>query len=145
MPELPHVAGFQRYAEAVAVGRRVARTRVRDRAALERTTPAALGPAVTGHRLCRARLSPSFDDLLRDQDLGPDALDGSLHVDWFLEHLARKRGTVKNALMDQRLLAGIGNEYADEILLQLRLHPGVALDDLDDPRPRGAALSALWR
>jgi formamidopyrimidine-DNA glycosylase len=127
MPELPHVAGLQRYAEAVAVGRRVVHTRVGDRQALEQTTPAALARGVTGHHLAAARRHGKYLGL---------ALDESLDRDWFLERLARKRGTVKNALMDQSLLAGIGSEYAGEILFQLGLHPGVALDDLDDARRR---------
>ncbi len=206
MPELPHVAGFERYAQATAVGRRVLHTHVRDAEALEDTSPAELVQALTGRplraarrhgkylglavdaahrdavhlvlhfamtgelfaaddpqpeshhrlaleldsgrtlvfacqrRLCRARLTGSFDEFVRAKGLGPDALDEDLDGEWFVGALARKRGTVKNALMDQALLAGIGNEYADEILFQLELHPAIPLSALDTD-----ARIELWR
>jgi formamidopyrimidine-DNA glycosylase len=53
--------------------------------------------------------------------LGPDALEvGREDLEQLLE---RRRGGLKAALMDQRLLAGMGNELSDEILWQARLHP----------------------
>jgi formamidopyrimidine-DNA glycosylase len=53
--------------------------------------------------------------------LGPDALEMSL-AEW----RARCRGTsraIKVALLDQKLVAGIGNLYASEILHLARIHP----------------------
>ena len=44
----------------------------------------------------------------------------------FRSGLARPRRDVKSVLMDQALIAGIGNIYADEILFQARLHPKTA-------------------
>jgi formamidopyrimidine-DNA glycosylase len=52
---------------------------------------------------------------------GPDAY--GLDREAFGELLGRRRGAIKPALMDQRLVAGIGNELSDEILWQARLHP----------------------
>jgi formamidopyrimidine-DNA glycosylase len=60
--------------------------------------------------------------------LGPDALTVSREM--FLERLARRRGSVKAALMDQAMVAGIGNILADEILWQARLHPLRPVPDL---------------
>jgi formamidopyrimidine-DNA glycosylase len=68
------------------------------------------------------------DALLRP--LGPDALTVSRAA--FLERLARRRGSVKAALMDQGLVAGVGNILADEILWQARLHPLRPVPDLSD-------------
>lgn len=52
---------------------------------------------------------------------GPDALEIAL------DDLARRLGAtqrpVKSALMDQKLVAGIGNIYADEVLFRARVHP----------------------
>src|SRR5438105_12631408 len=62
--------------------------------------------------------------------LGPDALDISLPD--LRERLGGRRRRVKAALMDQELIAGIGNILADEILWQARIHPGRGIDDLDD-------------
>jgi formamidopyrimidine-DNA glycosylase len=74
--------------------------------------------------------------------LGPDAMevDGKR----FDELLAGRRGGVKSALMNQRVLAGIGNELSDEILWQARIRPTRALSSLDD-RERSALHRAMHR
>ncbi|MBI2035687.1 MAG: DNA-formamidopyrimidine glycosylase [Candidatus Liptonbacteria bacterium] len=54
-------------------------------------------------------------------DVGPDALLIKL-VD-FQKSLAGRKICIKKALLDQKILAGIGNIYADEILFLSRLHP----------------------
>jgi formamidopyrimidine-DNA glycosylase len=63
-------------------------------------------------------------------ELGPDAPD----VDraQLAELLARRRGGLKSALMDQTVIAGLGNELVDEILWRSRLHPAVRASSLDD-------------
>jgi formamidopyrimidine-DNA glycosylase len=53
--------------------------------------------------------------------LGPDAL--VIGPDELAARLARTNRGIKPALMDQKLLAGIGNIYADEIVFRARLHP----------------------
>ena len=62
-------------------------------------------------------------------ELGPDALN-DLDADRLRELLAGRRGMLKAALMDQSLVAGIGNVYSDEILFQARLHPRTPVGDL---------------
>ena len=62
--------------------------------------------------------------------LGPDAL--SIERSEFGERLARRRGGVKAALMDQTFVAGVGNILADEILWQARLHPRRRIETLDE-------------
>jgi formamidopyrimidine-DNA glycosylase len=52
---------------------------------------------------------------------GPDALE--IGAEELKERLSRTRRGIKPALMDQKVLAGIGNIYADEILFAARLHP----------------------
>lgn len=69
------------------------------------------------------------DELIEKKELGPDALD--IDAERFCELIRQKKGSLKAALMDQSLLAGIGNVYSDDILFQLRLHPGTDLADLD--------------
>jgi formamidopyrimidine-DNA glycosylase len=53
--------------------------------------------------------------------LGPDAQQ----VTWeqFLTAMRARRGAVKSWLMNQQLMAGIGNIYADESLFAARIHP----------------------
>ncbi|MGH7826267.1 MAG: Fpg/Nei family DNA glycosylase [Candidatus Binatia bacterium] len=67
---------------------------------------------------------------IQERDLGPDAL--ALTWNEFKDRLASKKSSIKPALMDQRLLAGIGNVYADEILFQARVHPQQRLDRLSE-------------
>lgn len=80
--------------------------------------------------LGKVDLAREPEGLISDEDLGPDALD--LDSTGFRERLRGKRGAIKPALMDQRLLAGVGNIYADEILFQARIHPGRKAADLSD-------------
>jgi len=53
--------------------------------------------------------------------LGPDAL--TIGKDEFARQLTRKKGALKPVLMDQSVVAGLGNIYADELLFQAQLHP----------------------
>ena len=72
--------------------------------------------------------------------LGPDAL--TLDRRGFRALLARRRGRVKAALMDQRLLAGIGNLLADEALWRAGLHPARRIEDLG-PEERDRLFDAI--
>lgn len=62
--------------------------------------------------------------------LGPDALE--IKRRQFLQLLARRRGQLKPALMNQRLVAGLGNILVDEILWQARLHPSTPVELLTE-------------
>lgn len=62
-------------------------------------------------------------------DLGPDAL--VVPAAEFAERLGGRRRQVKPALMDQHVLAGLGNLLVDEIAWRARLHPQRSLTDLD--------------
>jgi formamidopyrimidine-DNA glycosylase len=78
--------------------------------------------------------------LARDRDerdavtgpLGPDA--ATLDREAFEQLLADRRGVIKAALMDQRLIAGIGNLLSDEILWRARVHPATAVAKLGPSR-----------
>jgi formamidopyrimidine-DNA glycosylase len=69
------------------------------------------------------------DEFIEDKKLGPDPL--SLDAASFRERFEGRRGGIKAALMNQQVVAGIGNIYSDEILFQARLHPRTGLDRLD--------------
>jgi formamidopyrimidine-DNA glycosylase len=60
--------------------------------------------------------------------LGPDAL--AVRRRQFLALLDRRRGGVKAALMDQGLVAGVGNLIADEVLWHARVHPRRRIETL---------------
>jgi formamidopyrimidine-DNA glycosylase len=60
--------------------------------------------------------------------LGPDAAD--LDSQELAALLDGRRGGAKATLMNQRVVAGIGNELSDEILWRARIHPARRLDSL---------------
>jgi formamidopyrimidine-DNA glycosylase len=55
--------------------------------------------------------------------LGPDALDPAFGHRELAAALARKRSAIKPALLDQRVVAGLGNIYAAEALWEARISP----------------------
>jgi formamidopyrimidine-DNA glycosylase len=55
--------------------------------------------------------------------LGPEPLEDGFEVAAFAHALATTSAPVKARLLDQRLVAGIGNIYADESLWLARIHP----------------------
>jgi formamidopyrimidine-DNA glycosylase len=62
-----------------------------------------------------------LDRTLNEDVLGPDALDTT--PEFWEQRCARTRRPIKVALLDQRLVAGIGNLYASEILHRAAIHP----------------------
>jgi formamidopyrimidine-DNA glycosylase len=89
-----------------------------------------------GHRLVfsdRRRLGLIW--LLDDADnvackLGPEPLDESFTPGILGQRLSRHHIPVKAALLDQCIVAGIGNMYADEALFAARIHPLRKADSL---------------
>jgi formamidopyrimidine-DNA glycosylase len=54
---------------------------------------------------------------------GPEPLDDGLTAQEFLNILQKKKTTIKNALLEQSLVAGIGNIYANDALFLSNIHP----------------------
>lgn len=54
-------------------------------------------------------------------DLGPEPLD--MQAGELFDRLKKTRRAIKTALLDQSLIAGLGNIYADESLFAARIHP----------------------
>lgn len=75
--------------------------------------------------------------------LGPDAADPNVDVRVFENALSRRRIPIKVALLDQRVLAGVGNIYAAEALWLARIDPRVAANALT--RARAARLLVAIR
>ena len=55
--------------------------------------------------------------------LGPEALDPNFDVDTLARQLARRRGVLKSVLLNQRVLAGLGNRDTDESLWLAEIDP----------------------
>ena len=69
-------------------------------------------------------------EFLRTRGLGPDAVEITLSE--FKAILGKHRGAVKAILLNQQLIAGIGNLYADEILFRTCMHPATEAARLRD-------------
>jgi formamidopyrimidine-DNA glycosylase len=65
-----------------------------------------------------------------EQGLGPDALD--LDLDGFRATLKGRRGAIKSTLMNQDVIAGIGNVYADEMLFAAGVDPRARTEKLGE-------------
>ncbi len=57
------------------------------------------------------------------QSIGYDAFDERLNATWLYRKLHSRHIVLKQALLDQSVIAGVGNIYADEICFALGLHP----------------------
>jgi formamidopyrimidine-DNA glycosylase len=186
MPELPEVAGYRKYFEKYALGRKIASARVKAPRIIRGLTPGELEGELTGRTFISTLQHgkylfaqtdgagwlvahfgmtgglryfedhdepPKFDRFLivfetggslsyvnqrmfgwigltrepagfiEGKGLGPSALDPGFDYSEFKRIFSGKTGEIKAALLNQKLVAGIGNLYADEILFQARLHP----------------------
>jgi len=57
------------------------------------------------------------------EQMGPEPLDKKFNFKKFKEIIVGKKGKIKTVLMDQSVIAGIGNIYSDEILWLAGIHP----------------------
>jgi formamidopyrimidine-DNA glycosylase len=71
----------------------------------------------------RARLLDARELEARLADLGPEPLEDGFGVEYLRETIGSRRAQIKPLILDQKVVAGIGNIYADEILFDARLHP----------------------
>ncbi|MCZ2151831.1 MAG: hypothetical protein LC126_29160 [Bryobacterales bacterium] len=75
-------------------------------------------------------------DLPELRNLGPEPLSPNLTFSKFEQLFRRKRGNLKEVLMDPTFIAGIGNLYSDEILYTSLLHPLTRVEHLQTPQFR---------
>jgi formamidopyrimidine-DNA glycosylase len=75
-----------------------------------------------------------------DANMGPEPL--RLRPAQLARQLSKTRRAIKTALLDQRLIAGLGNIYVDESLFQARIYPLTPASDLT-PRQIGRLSRAI--
>jgi len=67
--------------------------------------------------------------------VGPEPLEDEFTADSFIARIRRRNNTtIKAAILDQTVLAGVGNIYADESLWGAKLHPAMRVRDVSDKR-----------
>jgi formamidopyrimidine-DNA glycosylase len=97
----------------------------------------------------RLRLVPgaAFQELPEIRALGPDPLSQGIDPSRLAATLARTRRAIKVALLDQRLLAGVGNIYASESLFRARIdprRPAASLSSAEVRRLSRTILESFW-
>lgn len=84
---------------------------------------------VNTRKLGALGLVEDVDSYLAAADLGPDAMD--LGPRDLRDLLEGRRGGIKSTLMNQSIVAGLGNIYTDEVLFHAGVHPGTRAGSLD--------------
>jgi formamidopyrimidine-DNA glycosylase len=60
--------------------------------------------------------------------LGPESLN--ISSSGFINLFQKRKGRIKSALLNQQIIAGLGNIYADESLFEAKIHPAQKIDKL---------------
>ena len=64
------------------------------------------------------------------KNLGIDGLSKSLKYEFFNKIFSKKKTIIKSVLIDQKIICGIGNIYASEILFYSKIHPLINVNHL---------------
>lgn len=72
------------------------------------------------------------DSFVEEHDLGPDPLADRMDRAAFRDRLKDRSGSIKGTLMNQSVVAGLGNVYTDESLFQAGIHPESDTQALSD-------------
>ncbi len=92
---------------------------------------------LSGPMACRL-LEPGEEETIVGK-LGPDPIASRRGRREFAARLSRKRGPIGAALLDQGVIAGIGNVYRAELLFLLGIHPARPANELPPDE-----VDALW-
>ncbi len=67
------------------------------------------------------------------QKVGPEPLDPNTRAEDFIQRIRRRQNSmIKPAFLDQTVIAGVGNIYADEALWAAQLHPQTRVKNISD-------------
>ena len=67
--------------------------------------------------------------------LGLDPLTPACNAEYLSSHLSKRRKAIKECLLEQTIIAGIGNIYSDEILFTAGIYPA---------RPANSLMQTEW-
>jgi formamidopyrimidine-DNA glycosylase len=81
-------------------------------------------------RFGRFQYVDGISPFVKERGLGPDAL--SISEGEFVSRAGGRKEAIKSVLLDQSILAGVGNLYADEVLFQERVVPSNSTASLSD-------------
>ena len=55
--------------------------------------------------------------------LGPEPLSADFNLSYFKKYIHNRKKTIKDLLMNQKFIAGLGNIYCNEVLFLCRINP----------------------
>jgi formamidopyrimidine-DNA glycosylase len=83
--------------------------------------------------------------MVLEMKFGPEGVDDDgLNEEMLFNGLQRRRIPIKTALLDQSLLAGLGNIYVDEALHRAKIHPSLPANQLERARIPGLLTAIDW-
>ena len=92
------------------------------------------------HHLYFIGLRLGYLHLFSEQDvqkelsnLGPEPLETSFTIQEFQKLLGDRRGKIKTKLLDQKVIAGIGNCYSDEICFHAGIKTNRSIEEIGEP------------
>ena len=85
-------------------------------------------------KLGKIGMVEDIDSFVKEKGLGPDVMKSSFDLGTFQEIVTGRRAMLKTTLMNQQLMAGIGNVYSDEILFQAGVHPRTEIKQLGEKK-----------
>lgn len=74
----------------------------------------------------------TIKEVIRTLKLGPEPVLQCFHVQEFYEQLQQQKRMIKPILLEQKIVAGIGNIYADEVLFRSSIHPETPANQLSE-------------
>jgi formamidopyrimidine-DNA glycosylase len=81
-------------------------------------------------KMGKISLVKDVEEFIEQRGYGLDAL--KIKEPDFIQRIQNKRVAIKTVLMDQKIVAGVGNEFSDEILFQTRIHPSSTTTKLSE-------------
>jgi formamidopyrimidine-DNA glycosylase len=79
--------------------------------------------------------TPEISNIDFMKKVGPEPLEDDFTAAEFINRIRRRNGTtIKAAILDQTVLAGVGNIYADESLWGAKIHPATRVRDVEDEK-----------
>lgn len=91
---------------------------------------------VTGYARIQLLRTDTVREALKLDAFGPEPIDPDFTFELFQSRLERRKGMVKPLLLNQQVLAGLGNIYVDEALYRARIHPARKVNSLDEAERR---------
>ena len=70
------------------------------------------------------------------KNLGPEPLSKKFNIIYFKNYILRRKRTIKDLLMDQKFISGLGNIYVNEILFSSGVRPEKKIQNLSDSQIR---------